>query len=124
MRIATLSLAVALGMASPAAAWLAPNNAVVHAGEAGRFEVRRPGLSSSQAFCAAGEYAARVLGLPQNARIWRVTPPPRRRGQGILFSISDPGTGSKTGLIMIGEDNGSISVALASHLCWGATDFR
>lgn len=120
MRFAVLSLVAALGAASPAAAWLSPNNQVVQSTGEGRFEVRaRPGLSASQAFCAAGEYASRILGVPQNARIWRASPPPRRRGEGISFSLTDPGIGGKTGLLMFGNDTGSVSVAVATQLCWG-----
>lgn len=118
MRLAYLSIAVALGLASPAAAWLAPNSLTVTDQGGGRFEVHsRGGLSNPDAFCAAGDYAVQQLNLVPTARIWRVSPPPRRSGEGIVFSTSPDGAAPKTGLFMFGTDDGSVSVAFAQQMC-------
>ena len=41
-------------------------------------------------WCAAGNYAARKLGARSATRVYRISEPPRRAGQGIRFSL-DPG---------------------------------
>jgi hypothetical protein len=111
--------------ASPAAAWLAPNNQTIEQESESRFSVAaRPGLSATQAFCAAGDYAVQALNLSPDARLWRVTPPPRRMGQGIGFSTTPEGAAGRTGLFLFGTDDGSVSVGFAQSLCWTQARLR
>lgn len=116
-RLLVLALAAALAAASPAAAFVATNGFVVQDVGGGRFEVRPRGqLSDANAWCAAGDYAGRVLGR-NTGTIWRISPPPRRSGQGITFSMSPQGAASSTGLATIGGSGGSKSVSSAQSLC-------
>ncbi|WP_151717942.1 hypothetical protein [Gemmobacter serpentinus] len=111
--------------ASPLLAWTSRDGFRVEPQGAGQFEVQaRPGLSAAEAWCAAGSYAVQRLGLSQQDRIWRATAAPRRAGQGIGFSLSPEASTGKTGLLIVGEDNGSVSVAFAQQLCWGNRSIR
>lgn len=116
-----LAAALALSLAaSPLLAWTHRDGARIEPRGAGGFEVlARPGLSASEAWCAAGDYAGQALNLGPQARIWRASPAPRRVGQGIAFTLSPEGSAGKTGLFLFGPDDGSISVAFARQLCWG-----
>jgi hypothetical protein len=71
----------------------------------------------SDFWCAAGEYAARRLRASSTTRIWRLSEPPRRSGQPILFSLDPTGAASRTGLALIGQDNGSLTVGSARNKC-------
>lgn len=116
-RLLAPALAAALVAATPAAAFVATNGFVVQDVGGGRFEVRPRGqLSDANAWCAAGDYAGRVLGR-NTGTIWRISPPPRRSGQGITFSMSSQGAASSTGLATIGGSGGSKSVSSAQSLC-------
>lgn len=110
--------AASLGLASPAAAWLAQNGYVVQNRGNGTFEVRpKGGLSDANAWCAAGDFATRQLGAG-NAMVYRISPPPRPRGQGITFSMSPAGAASSTGLMTIGgAGGGAKSASSAQNLC-------
>lgn len=110
--------AATLTIASPAAAWLAQNGYVVQSRGNGQFEVRpKGGLSDANAWCAAGDFASRQLGAG-NAPVYRISPPPRPRGQGIVFSMSPAGAASSTGLMTVGgAGGGSKSASSAQNLC-------
>ena len=76
-------------------------------------EVRR---DDTDYWCAAGDFAQRVLGLPGRTPLWRASPKPRGAGQGILFTLdpaqASPGAGpSQFGT---GPRDGSISIAMAT----------
>ena len=114
----TLPLALTL-LAAPAMAYTTVQGARVEARGDGFEVLAQPGLSASMAFCAAAGYAQTALGLPGDARIWRASPAPRRAGQGISFTTSPDGAAPKTGLLMLGPDDGSVSVAFAQSLCEG-----
>ena len=73
---------------------------------------------ASDFWCAAGWYAWRVLHVANNVRIYRLSEPPRRGGQPIVFSLDPTGKASRTGLAVIGPDDGSLSVASARALCF------
>lgn len=104
--------------ADPARAFIASNDLVVEREGPATFAVPYRGRSGAPAFwCAAGDYAARVLGAAATDRIWRLSEPPRRSGDGIRFSLAPDGRASRTGLALIGEDDASLSVAHARQLC-------
>ncbi|MEQ9039980.1 MAG: hypothetical protein RIE24_16645 [Silicimonas sp.] len=110
------ALCATLALALPANAFMARNSLVVEPRADGTFEVPYRGLSGASDFwCAAGDYVFRELGLPPETRIFRVSGPPRRSGQGITFSLSPEGA-TKTGLFILG-DNRSVSAAHARQLC-------
>lgn len=116
MRIPALVLALASLAAAPASAFVATNGLIVHATPSGGFEVPYRGLSGASDFwCAAGDYVVRELGLAPATRIFRTSPPPRRSGEGITFSLSPEGA-TATGLVLWGG-GGSISASHARLLC-------
>lgn len=111
-------------MATPASAFIATNGMVVERTGPTEFFVPYRGQSAPQAFwCAAGQYAWQELGM-NTGRIWRLSPPRRRSGEGILFSLRPEGAARNTGLLLIGGDRGSLSVTLARKLCERPEDRR
>lgn len=75
-------------------------------------EVRR---DDTEYWCAAGDFARRVLGQPGATRIWRATPKPRRAGEGIVFTLDPAKKAEGAGLSQFGSGprDGSISVGMA-----------
>lgn len=119
LRLAAAAASAALLIASPLWAWTSVDGYRIEPQGEGRFEVKaRPGLSASEAWCAASSYAAQRLGLPQHTRIWRATALPRRAGQGIGFALQPQEGVSRTGLLQLGPDDGSLSIAVAQQFCW------
>lgn len=122
MRMILAATLVSLGLAAPAAAFTAVNGLTVQPLADGRFNVPWRGQSGDAAFwCAAADYAQRRLGLPSASRVWRISEPPRRQGQGIVFSISPEGAASRSGLISFNTDgskpDASLSIAAALVHC-------
>ncbi|MFT4151910.1 MAG: hypothetical protein QM656_17035 [Paracoccaceae bacterium] len=117
MKHVLLALALVAGAASPALAFRASNGLEVRSLGGNRFLVPWRGQSGDTAFwCAAADYAWRGLGLPAAARVWRISEPPRRAGQGIVFSTSAKGAASDSGITRIGggkRPDFSIGAALA-----------
>ena len=111
-----IAAAALLALAAPAQAFIAKNDLVVEARPDGSFEVPYRGLSGASDFwCAAGDYVVRHLGLPPQTRIFRLSSPPRRSGQGVTFSLSSEGA-KKTGLFLFSGGR-SISASQARALC-------
>ncbi len=107
-----------LALPAPAsAAFLSQNGLLVVPQGALVFDVPYRGKPSPQAFwCAAGDYARRELRAPNGTRIYRVSPPPRRSGEGIRFSLRPSDSNGRTGLVQIGG-SGGLSVGHANALC-------
>lgn len=104
-------------LATPAFAFQARNDAQV-TGTADRIVVAsRPGLSSPESWCAAGDFVIRALGLPGSTPVYRLTPPPRRAGETVEFSLSPEGASERTGLLQLGQSDASLSAAHAQALC-------
>ncbi len=109
-------------LTNPAHAYLTQNSLRVQ-GDATAFEVQfSPGMGAANAWCAAGDYAVRYLGLPGTAKIWRMSEPPRGVGQGVRFATSGAGAASKSGLIRLNEQDASLTAGAAQALCWGLND--
>jgi hypothetical protein len=125
LRRRLLPLLLAAGLAAtPAAAWQSQNNFTVRQLDQNRFEVlSRGGLSNSDAWCAAGDFVIRGLRLPRNTQIWRISEPPRRSGQSIVFSLSSEGATSRTGLSSFGGGS-SVSANHGQNICTGLRDIR
>ncbi|RVW00001.1 hypothetical protein EKE94_02130 [Mesobaculum littorinae] len=78
---------------------------------------------ASDFWCAAGDYVIRGLNAAPGTRIWRVSEPPRRSGQGIRFSLSPDGAASRSGLLtLFGQGDASLSAAHARALCEASRD--
>ena len=112
-------LAAALVAAAPAHAFISSNRMRVDATGPVTFSVTARGgkYGAIDFWCAAGEYAWQRLRAPNNARIYRLSEPPRRSGEAIVFSLDPTGKASRTGLAVIGTDDGSLSVASARTQC-------
>jgi hypothetical protein len=114
-----LSALLAIGVAGSAEAYSARNGFNVQSMSNGNFQVmNKGGLSDQNAWCAAGDFAMSVMGVPPGALIYRVSPPPRPRGANIEFSMSAAGAASSTGLATLGGNGtGSMSAVAARNMC-------
>jgi hypothetical protein len=114
-----MTLLAGLLLASPALAFVTSNGFSVRGVGPVTFEVAARGSRTGPTdfWCAAGEYAWRRLHASTGARIYRLSEPPRRGGETIIFSLSPEGKASRTGLAMLGRDDGSLSVASALNQC-------
>lgn len=120
-----LALLAALVAAAPAAAFTTSHGYRVEDRGAGRFEVlASAGQSATESWCAAGEHAVRHLGLGPTERLWRVSAPPRRSGEGVMFSTTPDGAAEKSGLALLGGEGDGISVGFALALCDSLRPFR
>ncbi len=115
-----LAIPALLALATPAsAAYLTQNDLRVTPLEGGRFLVQAsPGMGAPSSWCAAGDFAIRQLNAGPTTRIWRVSEPPRKSGQGVVFSLSPEGAASKSGLVRLAETDASLSAGHAQALCW------
>jgi hypothetical protein len=112
-------IATALLTAAPAHAYLAQNDLRVE-GRGAQFEVlASPGMGPSRAWCAAGDYAVVILGLPSTTPLWRMSEPPRKAGEGIVFGLGPEGAARTSGLFQFGENDASLTAGAARNLCWG-----
>lgn len=113
------TLIAAATLASPALAWRASNGFVVERIDEMRFQVNSRGrLGPSNAWCAAGDYVLKVMGLPFATPIWRASPPPQGSGAPILFTLAPSDQHYDTGLAQIGNKSLSVSASLAQQMCW------
>jgi hypothetical protein len=108
-------------LAAQAHAFVAPNRLPVQpaGSDPATFTVGYRGNANGDIdfWCAAGAYANSRLNAAATARIYRISPPPRRAGQGITFSMSPAGAAGSTGLATIGGSDGSMTVAAARQQC-------
>jgi len=112
-------LVAAMAAAAPAHAFSSSNRMRVDATGPVTFSVSARGgnYGAADFWCAAGEYASRRLNARENVRIYRLSEPPRRSGQPIVFSLDPTGRASRTGLSTLGQDDGSLSVSAARNQC-------
>ncbi|NNL35305.1 MAG: hypothetical protein HKP35_05765 [Silicimonas sp.] len=116
MKLILATLLTTAALAGPASAFIAKNGLIVEPSGTNRFEVPYRGLSGTSDFwCAAGEYVVRRLNMPPSTRIYRVSRPPRRSGQGIAFSLSSEGA-TRTGLLLL-SGRSSVTASHARLLC-------
>jgi hypothetical protein len=97
----------------------ASNRMSVVPGQDGDFAVAfRNGYGEPDYWCAAGEYVTKALRLPAATRIYRLSEPPRKQGEGVRFSLKPAGAASRTGLSVFGggSDRG-ISATIANGAC-------
>lgn len=109
-------LIVLLMLPLPAAAFTARNGMeVAQVGPAGIAVAFRSGREDTDYWCAAGDYAQRVLGQPVGTRLWRASPKPREAGAGILFTLDPAERAEGAGLSQFGAGarDGAISVGAA-----------
>lgn len=105
-------------LASPALAFQSQNGLRVTQ-SAGQIEVApSPGQSAPASWCAAGEFVISQMGLPPSTPIWRLSEPPRKAGQGVMFSLTANGAAQKSGVIQFGDTDAAFTAAAAQALCW------
>lgn len=75
-------------------------------------DVRR---SDTDYWCAAGDFAQRMMGLPGKTRLWRSSPKPRGAGDGIVFTLDPMRKAEGAGLSHFGGGprDGSIPIGMA-----------
>ena len=115
----TVAATAAVSLAGPASAFIAQNSLLVVPEGPRTFNVPFRGTSGNSDFwCAAGDYVIRGLGLRGGTRVFRLSEPPRRSGDGIRFSLDGAGAASSTGLVVFSSGPaGSVSASLAQGLC-------
>ncbi len=112
-RLATIALAAVAPFALPAVAFNARNDMVVTDLGKGLFRVEfETRINETDYWCAAGDFAERVLGAPIKARLFRASPPPRKRGQGITFTLDPALSGGATGISSFGRDASKDSITV------------
>ncbi|SEO07614.1 hypothetical protein SAMN04488012_11225 [Palleronia salina] len=103
-------------VALPSHAFIAENSLVVEGSGTGDFTVPYKGLSGPRAFwCAAGDYAISILGVSPATRIYRTSPPPRRGGEAMDFSL-DVARAVDPGLLRLSDSPG-LTAGYARFLC-------
>ncbi|MCT8329484.1 hypothetical protein [Albidovulum sediminis] len=112
-----VALLLALTLALPAQAFTAQNGLLVQPDGSG-FTVPWRGRSGASDFwCAAGDYAIRVLHLNPAEVIYRASPPKRGAGEAVRFTLDPAQSAEKSGLFVLGAKGGGITAGHAQSLC-------
>ncbi|QUS35479.1 hypothetical protein [Falsirhodobacter algicola] len=107
---------VAAVAATPASAYITRESYRVD-GDAQQFHVEyEPGLSAAQYWCAAGQFVDDYLGLLPTTPVYRLSPKPLERGEGMTFSLSSEGAMKETG-VMVFPASDHLSAGFAASLC-------
>ncbi|MGR3757761.1 MAG: hypothetical protein ACU0AT_11110 [Tranquillimonas sp.] len=118
------AVCAALVLPAGAQAFVAENGLVVEPRADGSILVPYRGKSGLGDFwCAAADYVIRGENRPSATRIYRVSPPPRRSGEGIVFSLSPEGA-ANSGLRGLLSADAGISAAFGRLLCSDAVPER
>lgn len=116
---ALILAALAFSLAAPASAYTIDRRLTVTPGQGTDFTVNyRLGAELADYWCAAGRYARAALGAEGRARVYRMSPPPQRRGQSISFTLDPAKSAGDTGFTILGgkQDGGfSVNVAVAQN---------
>ncbi|SPH18680.1 hypothetical protein DEA8626_02222 [Defluviimonas aquaemixtae] len=119
------AIALSALSAGPATAFIAQNGLVVEPEGGTAFHIPWRGKSSPADFwCAAGDYAVRVLHVRPGTTIYRASEPPRRSGEGIRFTLDPARAASSTGLVVYGTQGAGIAVGHAQAFCEKRRDGR
>ncbi len=117
----TVMLAAIAAVATPAAAFLSSNGFTVTKTGPKEFVVQyHVTRNENNYWCAAGDFVIRELGLSSKTRIYRASPPPRGRGQGITFTLDSAAASKKGGVSSFSKEgsDGSVSAGHArGSLC-------
>lgn len=110
------ALAIALALvATPAAALFPGQQLRVTPGPEGDFTVRYAAQARlTDYWCAAGLHVTQTLRLADSTRVYRLSPPPRKAGQGIAFTLEAARSAGETGLSSFGgPQDGSMAAGVA-----------
>ncbi len=113
-------LALALSIAAPAAAFNLTNRLKVEPLGGSDFAVGfTPRAADTDYWCAAGVHVTRRLGKDNRTRIFRLSPEPRKRGQGISFTLDKARSTGSTGITTFGGlQDGGMSAGSAYNYCF------
>lgn len=77
------------------------------------------GASLSNYWCAAAKHVTNTMGLPGKTRVYRLSPPPPRAGQGISFTLDASRSAGDTGISTFGgaQDGGFSAGSARSEFC-------
>lgn len=109
MRI--LAFLAAIAIASPAAAFRGDIGLRVTKEAGSNFTVEYKSRAQlTDYWCAAGRFVTVTMGLPDRTRVYRLSPPPRKSGEGIRFTLDASLSAGETGLTTFGgPQDGSMS---------------
>lgn len=114
-------LMVALAAATPTLAFKAQNRLVVNPGPGSDFTVSNKSHAGDGDFwCAAGDYVIRSLRKPERTQVYRASPEPRKKGQGITFTLDESRAVGTSGVVKNDQPQKGISASAAVQLnCFG-----
>ena len=112
--------ALVLALAAPAQAFDLPYRMQVTALGGPDFRVEfAHRAEDTDYWCAAGTYVRQRLGMSSKTRIFRLSPEPRKRNQGISFTLDKARSTGSTGITIYGGlQDGGISAGSASQYCF------
>jgi hypothetical protein len=112
MRALAFVLALA---ATPAVALFSGLQLRVSPGPDGDFTVHYASQARlTDYWCAAGLHVTQRLDLADSTRVYRLSPPPRKAGQGIAFTLDASRSAGETGLSTFGgPQDGSMAAGVA-----------
>lgn len=114
--LAAVAVVAGLGL-GPVQAFVASNGLLVQQVNETDFFVPFRGRPAATSFwCAAGDFVVRGLDLRPGTRVFRLSPPPRRGGDGVLFSLSPEGAQDR-GVQVWGSKDAGMSASLAQTYC-------
>ena len=119
MRVLTMILFFAL--AAPAQAFGPEPRLTVTPEPNGDFTVEYLSVARlTDYWCAAGNFVTNTMGLPDRTRVFRESPPPRKSGQGIRFTLDPSRSAGDTGISTFGgPQDGSMSAGGAvAQFCY------
>ena len=113
-------LGLALAVAAPADAFILGNRMQVTTLGGADFAVAyTPRAEESDYWCAAGTYVTQRLGMDSRTRLYRQSPEPRKRNQGISFTLDKARSTGSTGITIYGgPQDGGISAGSAYQYCF------
>jgi hypothetical protein len=113
-------LTLALALATPVQAFDLPYRMRVTALGGADFRVEFTSRAElTDYWCAAGDYVKQRLGMPSKTRIFRLTPEPRKRNQGIGFTLDKARSTGSTGITTFGGlQDGGMSAGSAYQYCF------
>lgn len=120
-----LGLVLTLALAAPAQAFVSDQRLRVTRESETDFTVQYKSTARlTDYWCSAGRYVTRELGLSDRTRVYRLSPPPRKIGQGISFTLDAERSAGTTGLTTFGgPQDGSMSAGSAvAQFCYTFDD--
>jgi len=112
-------LALALSLAAPAQAFnLADRMTVAPLGGSDFAVGFSHRAEETDYWCAAGAYVRQRLGMDSRTRVFRLSPEPRKRNQGISFTLDKARSTGSTGITTFGGlQDGGMSAGSAFRYC-------